>query len=145
MRCLLCVSGESMMSLMSDVLGMHGHASEAESHEACGGTRACGYGVVGHVVTLEPFPTGWRARCHGARGDVRALPHQEAGLELRDMWRHRCSSLSGGGQWGGSGATGHVTTPEPFPVGWRARCHGACGDVRALRHQERVWSRGDMW
>jgi hypothetical protein len=40
MRCLLCVLGESMMSLMSDVLGMHGHASEAESHEACGGTMA---------------------------------------------------------------------------------------------------------
>jgi hypothetical protein len=54
MCCLLCVPGEVMMSLMSDALGMHEHASEAESHMA--------------------------------RGDARALPHEEAGLEPQDTW-----------------------------------------------------------
>jgi hypothetical protein len=39
-RCLLHVPGEPIMSLMSGALGMHGHASEAESHGACGDDRA---------------------------------------------------------------------------------------------------------
>jgi hypothetical protein len=30
-------------------------------------------GASRHVVTLEPFPGGWRALCHGARGDTEAL------------------------------------------------------------------------
>jgi hypothetical protein len=32
-------------------------------------------------------------------------------------------------------------TLEAFPVGCRARCHGAHGDGRALNHCEQVWSR----
>jgi hypothetical protein len=32
-------------------------------------------------------------------------------------------------------------TLEPFPVGWRARCHGARGDAKSLSHCEQVWSR----
>jgi hypothetical protein len=39
-RCLLHVPGEPIMSLMSGALGMHGHASEAESHGARGDDRA---------------------------------------------------------------------------------------------------------
>jgi hypothetical protein len=41
------------------------------------------------------------------------------------------------------GAVGHVETPKPSPDGWRARCHGARGEARALWHRERVWSCGD--
>jgi hypothetical protein len=40
MRCLHCVSGEAMMSLMVGVLGTHGHASGAESQSARGGSKA---------------------------------------------------------------------------------------------------------
>jgi hypothetical protein len=77
---MLRVLGEATISLMSGALGMHGHASEAESH--------------------------------GAPGDARALPHQEAGLE---PGRHRSPSLSGGGP----GAMRHVATPEPSHTGRR--------------------------
>jgi hypothetical protein len=34
-------------------------------------------GTHGHVSEAES---------HGARGDAKALPYREAGLELRDMW-----------------------------------------------------------
>jgi hypothetical protein len=71
------------MSVMSGVLGMHGHASEAESH--------------------------------GARGDTRALPHREVGLEPQDTWRHRNPSLLSGGP----GGTGHMATLEPSRTGRR--------------------------
>jgi hypothetical protein len=30
------------------------------------------------------------------------------------------------------GALRHVTTPEPFPDGWRAQCLGSHGDTGAL-------------
>jgi hypothetical protein len=66
MCCMLHVPGEAMISLMSGALGMHKHASEAQSHRA--------------------------------RGDARALPHREAGLEMWDTW-----------------------PSEPFPVGRWAR------------------------
>jgi hypothetical protein len=32
-----------------------------------------GLGALGHVVTPEPSPGGWRARCIGARGDTEDL------------------------------------------------------------------------
>jgi hypothetical protein len=50
MRCLLRVPGEAMMSLMSGAMGMHGHASEAESHGARGDAGALSHREVG----LEP-------------------------------------------------------------------------------------------
>jgi hypothetical protein len=37
------------------------------------------------------------AESHGARGDAKALPHREAGLELWDTWLHRSPSLPGAG------------------------------------------------
>jgi hypothetical protein len=40
MRCLLCMSGEVMMSLMSDALGTHSHASRTESYGARDDARA---------------------------------------------------------------------------------------------------------
>jgi hypothetical protein len=46
---------------------------------------------MGHVATPEPPP-----------------PTPGAGLELRDTWRHRSPSQSGGVP----GATGHVAVPE---------------------------------
>jgi hypothetical protein len=108
-RCLLQVPGEPIMSLMSGALGMHGHASEAESHRARGDDRALlhreagletqdtwrhrspsllggGPGATGHMATLEPFPVWWWARWHRAHVDVKALPYREMGLEPRDMW-----------------------------------------------------------
>jgi hypothetical protein len=114
--------------------------------------------ATGHMATPEPFPTRWRARCHGARSDTRVVPYGEVGLEPRDTWRHWSPSLlsSGPGDTGHvakleppapggrSGVTGHVVTPEPFPIRWRARCHGARGDARSLWHWERVWSQMDM-
>jgi hypothetical protein len=69
------------MSVMSGVLGMHGHASDAESHGARGDTRALPHREVG-LETPKPFSAEWRARWHGAHGDARAVPHWEAGLEL---------------------------------------------------------------
>jgi hypothetical protein len=60
------------------------------------------------MVTPEPFPVGWWARCHGARDNTRALSHWEAGLELWDTWRHWSPSLSSGVP----GATGHMVMPE---------------------------------
>jgi hypothetical protein len=44
---------------------------------------------------------------------------------------------------GGFGAVGHVVTSEPSSGRWRARCHGARGNARALWHRERFWSRWD--
>jgi hypothetical protein len=38
------------------------------------------------MVTLEPFPAGWWALCHGVRGDTRALLYWEVGLVLWDKW-----------------------------------------------------------
>jgi hypothetical protein len=40
----------AMMSLMSGAMGMHGHASEAESHGACGDAGALSHREAG----LEP-------------------------------------------------------------------------------------------
>jgi hypothetical protein len=92
MRYLFHVPGDAVMSLMSGALGTHGHTSEVEP----GGTwrrqsppsLGDGSRAAGHVATPEPFLAGWRARCHGARGDTRVLPHREADLEPQDTSRH---------------------------------------------------------
>jgi hypothetical protein len=53
MHYLLHVPGEAMMILTSGALGMHGHASKAESHGAHGDTGALPHREVG----LEPQDT----------------------------------------------------------------------------------------
>jgi hypothetical protein len=152
------------MSLMSSALGTHRHASEAESHRARGNARALphreaglephdtwrhrspslaggGPGATGHMAMPEPSCTGRRVWSRGTRGNTGALPHRVAGPVPRGTWRRQSPPASGGR----SGVTGHVATPEPFPIRRRARCHRARGDARAFRHRERVWSRGDTW
>jgi hypothetical protein len=76
MRCLLHVPGEVMMSLMSGILGTHGHASEVG-----GPSRVSRPAEYFHFV-CGPQP----AESYVACGDARDLPHQEAGLEPRDTW-----------------------------------------------------------
>jgi hypothetical protein len=150
------------MSLMSGALETHGHTSKVESQVARGDVRALphwetglepqdtwrhrspflpggGPGATGHVATPEPSRIGRRTWSHRTRRDTRAPPCRVAGPVPRGTWRHQSPPTPGEG----SRAAGHVATPEPFPVGWRARCHGARGNARALRHQERVWSCGD--
>jgi hypothetical protein len=67
------------------------------------------YGL-GHVVKPEPSYVGVE----------RSVP--------QGTWQHQSPFLTGGAH----GASGHVATPEPFPDGWRALCHGARGDIRIL-------------
>jgi hypothetical protein len=95
-----------------------------------------------------------------ARGDTRALPHQEAGLELWDTWRHQSPPSPGGG----SGATGHVAMAEPSRAErrglapwdtWQHRSppvpgggvwiHGTRGDARALPCWEAGLEPWDTW
>jgi hypothetical protein len=45
------------------------------------------HGASGHVATLEPFPSGWRALCHGARGDTGALLWRVSCSVPRGMWQ----------------------------------------------------------
>jgi poly(3-hydroxybutyrate) depolymerase len=61
----------------------------------------------------------------GAHDDTRTLPHR------------------GGG--GGSGAVGHMVTPEPSLARRWVRCHGACSDDRTLLHQEAGLELWDTW
>jgi hypothetical protein len=70
MCCLHRVSGEAMMSLMSGVLGMHGHAR---------GPRA-----IGRVAALEPSRTRRWVWSHMTRGDTGALPG--SGPRASVMW-----------------------------------------------------------
>jgi hypothetical protein len=86
MRCLLRVSGEAMMSLMSGVLGMHGHASEAESHGARDDARAprTGRRVWSRETHGDTRALPYRVTGPAARGDSKALMHREAGLEPWD-------------------------------------------------------------
>jgi hypothetical protein len=107
------------MSLMSGALGTHGHASELESHGACGDARTLshweagqepqdtwrhrspfllggGPGGIGHVATLEPSYTGRRVWSHGTHGDIRVLPCRVAGPVARSDARalpHREAGL----------------------------------------------------
>jgi hypothetical protein len=132
MRYLHRVPGEVMMGLLSSVLGMHGYAR---------GLRA-----TRHVAAPELTRTRrrvWSHRTRGgigalvrrgrtgsleARGDSGALSYWVTGLVPRGTWQHRSPLLAGGAH----GASGHVVTPDPFPGGWCALCHGACGDTGAL-------------
>jgi hypothetical protein len=164
------------MGLMSGVLGTHGHAR---------GLRA-----TGHVAALEPSHTkrrvwshrtrgntgalwavvlvprshcnaraflcmGW-AWSHEARGDSGDLSCRVTGSVPRGMWQHWSPFMAGGMH----GASGHMTTLEPFPGRWRALCHGhvatpesssggwralclgTCGRARALWNREQIWGRG---
>jgi hypothetical protein len=136
------------MSLMSGVSGMHRH------------TR--GPKATGHVSTLEPSRTERRVWSHMTRGDIGALPavvlvprshgdtraflrrgrvwshethvdfgalsYRVTGSVPQGMWQHRSPFLVGGVP----DASGHVTTPKPFPGRWCVVCHGARGDIGAL-------------
>jgi hypothetical protein len=70
---------------------------------------------------------GW-AWSHEARGDSRALSFRVMGSVPRGTWQHWSPFLAGGAH----GASRHLATPEPFPGGWLALCHGAHGDTGAL-------------
>jgi hypothetical protein len=133
MHCLLHVAGKVMMSLMSDVLGsrLRGWWASRISRpvkyfffclwpitrrELCDIWRhqsppALGGGSenMKHVATSEPSPGGRRAWCHATHHNARALPHQEAGVEPWDTWRHQSPPSSGGG----TGVTVHVAMLRP--------------------------------
>jgi hypothetical protein len=110
------------------------------AHSTLRATRRCqsplapggGSGTVGLVATPEPSPAEGRAWCHGTRGEGKALPHWEVGLEPHDTWRHWSPRLPGGR----AGATRHVVMPEPSHTGRRVWNCGTCGDTRALPHRE---------
>jgi hypothetical protein len=76
MRYLHRMPGEAMMSFMSGVLGMHGHAQ---------GPRA-----TGHVAAPEPSRTRRRVCSHRTRGNIRALRGGGPGASV--TWR--CQSLT---------------------------------------------------
>jgi hypothetical protein len=97
MHCLHRVLGEAMMRLMSDILGTHGHAPEAEGHRARGGSRV----LLHQEAGLEPQDT-WRyqspiGRWSWCLGHVATPEPSCAGDE--------------------PGAMRHVATPEPSPAG----------------------------
>jgi hypothetical protein len=79
-----------------------------------------GFGASGHMATPEPFPSGWRARCLGARDDTRALSWRVARSVPRGTWRHRSPLLVGGVLC----ASGHVAEPELSGTGSRSRAVG---------------------
>jgi hypothetical protein len=108
-----------MVSLMSSTLGMHGHASEAESHGACGDARALphwetglepqdtwphwipsllggGPRGMGYMVMPEPSRTERWVWSRGTCGDTGALPCRVAGSVARGDTRalpHRETGL----------------------------------------------------
>jgi hypothetical protein len=70
-----------MMSLMSSVLGMHGHAR--------------GLWATGHVVAPEPSRTRRRVWSHRTHGDIRALPG--GGPDALVTWRRLSLPTQGAG------------------------------------------------
>jgi hypothetical protein len=102
------------------------------------------FGAIGHMAIPEPnramvlvpwsrgdaraFMRRGRAWSHEAHGDSKAISCRVTGSVPRGTWQHRSPFLVGGTH----GASGHVVTLEPFPGGWHALCHGACGDTEAL-------------
>jgi hypothetical protein len=72
-----------------------------------------GLGASGHVATPEPSPSGWRARCLGARSDTGALSWRETCSVQWGKWRHRSPLLAGGVLC----ASGHVAKSEPSGTG----------------------------
>jgi hypothetical protein len=46
------------------------------------------------VAIPEPFPNGWRALCHGARGNIGALFWQMACSMPQGTWRSQSSQLT---------------------------------------------------
>jgi hypothetical protein len=73
------VPGEAMMSLMSSALGMHEHASEAESYRARNDARALPHQEAGLEPRRHwsPFPPGAKS---GAVGLDLSLVHGVPGL-----------------------------------------------------------------
>jgi hypothetical protein len=139
MCCLHRVPGEAMMSLMSGVLGTHGHAR---------GPRA-----TGHVTAPKPSRTGRRVWSHMTRGGTKALsgggpgalvtwrcqslPAQGAGLEPRGTWQLR-SPLLPGDRLGARGNTGSLswqvarTVPQDTWRHWGPFLAG--GSLSAMGH-----------
>jgi hypothetical protein len=98
-----------------------------------------------HVATPEPSHIGRRVWSHEtrgstgallcwvaglvARGDARALPHREAGLEPRDTCRHRSPSMSSGVL----NAMGHMAMPELSDTGSGSGATGTRDDTGAYQ------------
>jgi hypothetical protein len=62
MRCLHRVPSEAMMSLISSILGSHGHAPRVEGHKAHGGSRVLLHQEAGlelHDTWRYHSPAGW--------------------------------------------------------------------------------------
>jgi hypothetical protein len=125
MRCLHCLPGEAMMSLMAGALGTHGHASGAESHSARSGSRALMHREVG----LELYDT-WRCQS----------PARRWSSCLRHVATPEPSCTGDGPR-----AVRHAVTPEPSPAWWWAQCHKVRCDAGALHTERRVWNRWDTW
>jgi hypothetical protein len=49
----------------------------------------------GHMTIPEPFPSGWHALCHGARGDTGTLFWRVACFLPRGTWRSQSSLAPG--------------------------------------------------
>jgi hypothetical protein len=75
------------------------------------------------------------------RGDAKALPHQEAGLESWDTWQHWSPPLLGGGP----DAMRHATIPEPSRTRRQVRNRGTRGDTGACPHREAGPMSQDTW
>jgi hypothetical protein len=64
-----------------------------------------------------------------ARGDARALPYREAGLEPRDTCRHRSPSMSNGVL----SVMGHMAMPKLSDTGSGPGAAGTRGDTGAYQ------------
>jgi hypothetical protein len=82
-----------------------------------------------------------RAWSHEARGDSVTLSCWVMSSIPQGAWQHQSTFLVGGAL----GTSGHVATPEPFPGGWRAMCHGAHGGTGALSWQVACSVPRDTW
>jgi hypothetical protein len=122
--------------------GTRGNAGALPSRDA--GSRAAG-----HVAMPDPSRAGRRGPEPSRSG--RQAP------ELRNMWQHRSPPKQGRGvrsrgacgnagalpiREAGSGATGHVATPEPSQAGTRDTEPRGTWQRRSPPEQRGVWSRG---
>jgi hypothetical protein len=132
------------MSLMSGILGTHGHAPEVEVHRTRGGSRALPHQEVDlesqdtwryqspagrwswcldHVAMPEPSCAG-----DGHVATPKSSPAGVTGSVSRGTWRHRSPLLVGGVLY----AMGHVAKPELSGIGSGSRAVGARGGTGAL-------------
>jgi hypothetical protein len=77
-----------------------------------------GFGAVGHVATPDPSPGWWHAQCHGARGEARALWHQERVQSRGDTRRHQ-SPPQPGEESGAMGLDFSLIHGGTWSVGYR--------------------------